>query len=141
MALQGTYTKYISSISETEFDTVSHTYPLALPSDHPDYEKRGTTEERSIPREILTPTIYENVYLIITGTTIEKHINGWTLGYAYRLYNAPEDASSINPTDDKHVYDYTQSMGLDATDFPTNPVEAAYEHLKTLPECSNMTNA
>ena len=141
MALSGDFKKQIKTLSETETITSTYTYPQQISSDHPDYNKRGTTEEIVEPLEIISEEILADVYLIVTGTTIEKHINGWTLGFGYRVYNSPEDKLNINPTDDNHLYSYTESFSLESPIFPSNPIESAYEYLKTLPECNGMNNA
>lgn len=141
MALQGNYKKITTSFSETETETVEIIHPADLPESHPNYDKRGTTEVIENPVLITTEEILENVYLIVTGTTIEKSIDGWNLSYAYRLFPSTDDNDSIDPGSDDYVHLHTDSFALDETTLDANPVESTYNYLKTLPECVNMVNA
>ena len=147
MALSGTYIKYdYSPTGETVTETI--TYSVSMSVAHPDYEKRGTTEEVTTDVMAATSESLENRYLMVTGATLEKWGQDFKLAYAYRLYpNTDTENIEVTPgidgfdsASDGFTHKFVESITWDST-LPVNLIEAAYEDLKTRPECANMSNA
>lgn len=141
MALSGNYIKYSYTPSLTETEFVDYTYPLNLYVESPDYDKRGTTIQVEQPVMTTITENFENVYLIITGVTIEKSFDLWNFQFAYRLFPNTDNNENIDAFNDEFLFQSIEFLSLDTTALPSNPYELAYEHLKTQPSCANMTNA
>lgn len=147
MALVGTYTIY-TTVDTGETITETKSYPADLQVTHPDYEKRGTSEEITSPVISYTSESIENTYLMVTGATLEKWNKDFKLAYAYRLYpNTDTENIKVSPGvdgfdsgSDTFTHKFTNSISWDEA-LPTNLIEAAYENLKTMNECSGMSDA
>lgn len=138
MALAGNYIKISYTDSETEVETVSHTYPSDLPEGHEDYDKRGTTVEIEVPVRIAQEEILADKYVMITGITIEKiNIDHSDISYAYRIFNSREERIADVHS---HIH-YGQDCFIWDDESDINPYVRCYEHLKTKPECVNLINA
>lgn len=137
MALTGTWNHYTYSDHPTETEeAASITYAANLPEDHPDYEKRGTTEYETIPKKIEEVTLYENVYLILSGVTIQKSSNivgstGLILSYSYYIYNSQEDRDN-DTLFENSIYTNSNSTNYDSEIIVSNPYVLAYEHINSL---------
>ena len=138
MALSGNYIKATYVASETEVNTYTVTYPEVLLDTDPDYEKRGTTAELSEPVMVKQEEILSDVYLIITGVTIEKvNVDSNNIGYSYRVYNNQQErADDVN----NYLVDGRDYFIWD-DDSAVNPFVRCYEHLKTKEECVNLINS
>jgi hypothetical protein len=91
MALFADYTKTTWSESDTETETLTITLPDNLNPEHQYYEQRGQTIQETVPRQIETTTVLQNVYIVIHGYNFYKF---WTddngnVGYdvQYKIYN------------------------------------------------------
>lgn len=139
MALKGDFLKITNGFSDTETILTYKTYPSNLPEDNPDYSKRGTTVEGTSPAPTVTKETLPNVYVIITGATIEKHMGEgqYNINYAYRVYNSKEDKDLDI---ESHIHtDITTFVWDDTLD--TTPLVRCYEHLSSLLNSINLTNA
>lgn len=137
MALTGNYIKIVVTPSETETEDVLVTYPADLGMDSPDFNKRGTSETLTLPVETETRTTLENTYLMVTGVSLEKiHGGDYHISFAYHLYES-EEARQDNPLNS--IEKGIKVINWD-NDVSTDPITVAYEYLKTIPECINMTN-
>ena len=96
MALAGRFTLLIPEESKTEFTTSTVTYPSELPSDHPDYEKRGTSEDVQIPVVNKSSSLIENVYVNIRSIEMYRSTNEdeHTYNITYRQYDSIEDRTN-----------------------------------------------
>ena len=132
MALTGTFNHHIQSESETT-ETISVVYPADLPADDPNYDRRGTTVEETIPLMATNVQAYENSYVIIKDLNVtnvfDESTTPWTKMHAGRLivnvYASEDDRNndSLNPL----VSDTVRiSFELDCT----NHYERAYQLLK-----------
>lgn len=145
MALTGSfnYYEYISDPDESNGYTSSISFPADLPSDHPDYDKRGTTEYEICVPTIATTSSYEGKYFYCSaasvhnvGGTIEGK-NVVELTYLMKVYNSKDDKDSdfinnpIVTIDERTDWDW---------DLHTNPVEIAYNHFKTLDPNHSLVN-
>ena len=132
MALTGNYIKYdYSPTGETVTETV--TYSVSMSVSHPDYEKRGTTEEVTTDVMSSTTESIPNTYLMVTGATLEKWGKDFKLAYAYRLYpNSDTENIEVSPGidgfdsgSDTFTHKFVESITYDDT-LPVNLIEAAY---------------
>ena len=139
MALRGNYIKYTYSNHPTETTNHVVTYPSDLSEDHPDYDKRGTSESFQEPVIVEETETLENIYLVVTGVSIEKHLftEGHFVGYAYRVYPSQE---SRNENIENYIWQGSENLDWD-DDTSSSPLVVAYEHLKNQKECVNLTNA
>ena len=142
MALSGNYIKYTTTDSgTTEIKTI--TYPTNLPKNSIDYEKRGTTEEIEVPVFNHSSESIDNVYLVVTGTSLQKYNGEYHLGFGYRLYpneNTSSISENLTPLENDALYSTTDQFPWNG-ELLMNAIEEAYEYLKTKPECANMVNA
>jgi hypothetical protein len=147
MALLGTYIIHTSTdTGATTTETVS--YPADLPITHENYEKRGTTEDITVPVVNITSESIDNTYLMVTGATLEKWGQDYKLGYAYRLYpNTDTENIEVSPGidgfdsgSDNFTHKFTDSITW-SDSLPVNLIEAVYEDLKVKAKCANMSNA
>ena len=139
MALSGDFLKINNGFSDTETITNYVTYPSDLPENNPNYSKRGTTVEEEQPAPTVTEETLSNVYVIITGTTIEKHmgVGQYNINYAYRVYNSKEDKDFDM---ESHIHTDIATFVWDDT-LDTTPLVRCYEHLSSSPHSVNLTNA
>ena len=140
MALQGTYIHHYQEAHPSNLVDYTVTYPADLSEDHPDYDKRGTTETQQT-LEILDKTItYENCYIMVETTSIvplyigasEKTIE---LSFFYRVYES-EDARTNTPDV------FTKYLHIVPFDFTgeTNSFSEAYNQILLLPGAENLTS-
>lgn len=73
MALVGTYIHKETKASETEFEDVKVEHPQ-YPSDHPLFEKSGTTEMIKEPKMEEITQVYEDVYLIVRAASLHQRV-------------------------------------------------------------------
>lgn len=73
MALVGTYIHKETKASETEFNEFEMTHPQ-YPSDHPYFEKSGTTETVKEPKMDEITQVYEDVYLIVRAASLHQRV-------------------------------------------------------------------
>ena len=113
MALVGNCTIYDISYHDTEKEEVTITYP-----DNSDLfgDEAGTTVTNSLPKEIKTPTNYENVYLSIRFI---NNLNTWI----------PQEGSDTVKIKEFHVHYaiYTNAATRDA-----DPNDFLYENVLAL---------
>lgn len=73
MALVGTYIHKETKASETETVEYEMTHP-EYPSDHPLFEKSGTTETISEAKMEEITQVYEDVYLIVRAASLHQRV-------------------------------------------------------------------
>jgi hypothetical protein len=74
MALVGTYIHKERKESETEFEEYQMTHP-EYPSDHPFFDKSGTTETIKEPKIEEVVQKYENIYLIVRAASAHQRMS------------------------------------------------------------------
>jgi hypothetical protein len=142
MALTGNFTKIWYTQSETDFIDLDVTYPSDLPSDDPDYDKRGTTETIQVPENVKNTQEYQNVYIALDWCFHYKFSgdgNGNTLlDFGYRVY---ESEAQRNSDPDSHILegDFLQNW----VDLSSNQDirVVAYEILKTKEGFEQLTDS
>ena len=72
MALIGKLINYDNHTDEFIEQEVTLEYPADLAEDHPDYDKRGTTEVVIGKTEVITEKTYDNVYVNINQVTVNR---------------------------------------------------------------------
>ena len=72
MALKGTFHFWENHTNEFTTEMVEITYPNDLPEDHPDYDKRGTTEEVEVQNPVLSSVDFDNAYCNISQVTVNR---------------------------------------------------------------------
>jgi hypothetical protein len=148
MALQGNYIHYTYENHPTETETITVTYPSDLSSDHPVYEKRGTSEEITQPTIVESTQTFENCYIAIdiasisylarmtssdgTSSSINK------LQYIWKVFNSQSDRYT-NP--DSYLL-RVESVAPNNWDWSlnTNPFEEGYTALKGLKGAEELVN-
>jgi hypothetical protein len=138
MALQGTYIHYTFEDHPTELEDITITYPSDLSEDHPDYDKRGTSEVVSIPVQVEVSTTYENCYIMVGSASLYALVMQPTkvmeLGYLWRIYES-EEARNTNPETYIEIYDNASfNFGLDE-----NPFSLAYSYIASRRGAENLT--
>jgi len=136
MALQGNFIKITTSNSETEVTTTTISYPQNLSEGDWNYDLRGTTEIIESPVIIKEKEILADTYVMITGLSIEKVITEYNISYAYRVYNSEKERKEDF---ESHVHIGVDTFSWDNSS-DVNPLIRAYEQLKNLDECINLTN-
>lgn len=134
MALQGTFRDFIYTNHPTNTVTKTITYPEQMLEDDPDYDKRGTSEEVTVPETVEEIVEHENVYVVIQGTSVSVLSNNEDnklvdLSCVYRVYTSKEDAKS-------NWEDYLFEGNVFGTwnwEEHTNPWEEAYNAIKNSP--------
>jgi len=100
MALIGKLINYDNHTDEFIEQEVTLEYPADLPEDHPNYDKRGTTEVVIGKTEVITEKTYDNVYVNINQVTVnrmfmlneeEEHIKYYDMQYTYWVYESREE--------------------------------------------------
>lgn len=142
MALSGNYTHYTEVPSETETVDVLITYPSNLEVDHPDYEKRGTTETIQQAALVEESTVYENIYLtvkvaslnVIEQTSDFKYVE---LSGFYRIYES-EEARNLDK--DNYLAEYYINKEFNFSE-ESNPYSSLYELIKSQRGAENLINA
>ena len=72
MALKGTFHFWANHSNEYNTEKITIEHPSDLPEGHPDYEKKGTSEEVESKTPILTSVDYENAYANISQVTVNR---------------------------------------------------------------------
>lgn len=143
MALQGKYIYYSYNQHDSETILTTVTYPEDLPEGHPDYDKRGTTQEVAVPKIIEVPTVYENcvigvrtinAYILNSDDDGNKIVN---LHYNFRVYASIEDKE--NHFDENFLEEYSDTTTVDLSTYP-NLWEYAYNQIKLSKGGSELTN-
>jgi hypothetical protein len=138
MGLTGNLTNYTYSEHETETETIKVTYP-----NEPENfgELAGTTVTETTPVQVETPTVQENVYVMIEWITFYKmqtNANGHFLFYfGYKIYasKADRDANVNSWIDEGDL------MGHHSEITSTDDLRVkAYELLKAKKGFENLTN-
>jgi hypothetical protein len=142
MALQGKYIHREASLSETEMETVTVTYPTNLSEDHEHYDKRGTSEEIETSKYIITENIYEDCYVIAKAVSTYMLYNNptekaYTANAIFRIYNSKEEKD--NNWEDGYLLEIIEDFDWD-WDTDSNPFVKAYEHFKDKYGAENFTN-
>lgn len=140
MALIGKYTKHESvNTGETEILTIE--YPANLAKNHPDYKKRGTTEEVEVNKTDLIETVYESVYLTVHSVTSWKfktNEGSQTLANInFRIYKNKEDR--INDLESVLHQDHLVSQVIDYS-LEENEIQQAYNIVKATQGCEELIN-
>jgi hypothetical protein len=143
MALQGNYTHYTYESHPTETETTTITYPISLSEGHPDYAKRGTTEDIEQPKLVEKATVHENciiglrtvnAYVITNDSNGNKVVN---LDYNFRVYDNSEDKQNFY--DENHIVEYYGETSVDLNE-TTNLWEFAYNQIKDSKGGSELIN-
>ena len=100
MALIGKLINYDNHTDEFIEQEVTLEYPADLAEDHPDYDKRGTTEVVIGKTEVMTEKTYDNVYVNINQVTVNRmfmineegnDIKYYDMQYTYWVYESREE--------------------------------------------------
>lgn len=100
MAIKGTFHHWANHTDEFTTDTIQIEYPGDLPEDHPDFDKRGTTENVETQNPVLTAVDYQNAYANISQVTVNRrHIFNsegeplkiYEIQYTIFVYESKED--------------------------------------------------
>ena len=100
MALIGKLINYDNHTDEFIEQEVTLEYPADLAEDHPDYDKRGTTEVVIGKTEVITEKTYDNVYVNINQVTVNRmfmtneegnDIKYYDMQYTYWVYESREE--------------------------------------------------
>ncbi len=100
MALIGKLINYDNHTDEFIEQEVTLEYPTDLSEDHPDYDKRGTTEVVIGKTEVITEKTYDNVYVNINQVTVNRmfmineegnDIKYYDMQYTYWVYESREE--------------------------------------------------
>jgi len=147
MGLTGNFTKRWYTDHET--DTVEHTisYPETMDSNHPDYDKRGTSETENVPVQVEHTQNYPTAYIVVhsyNGWKIEwpaydnvSKEKDWVFTVDLRIYEtkAQREADYENYTD-------TMALACGAGDFdftvPTG--QWVYSWLKSQDDFADLTD-
>lgn len=99
MALIGKLINYDNHTDEFIEQEVTLEYPADLAEDHPDYDKRGTTEVKIGKTPVVTEKTYDNVYVNINQVTVNRmfmineegnDIKYYDMQYTYWVYESRE---------------------------------------------------
>lgn len=138
MALSGSFTIYTPHPTDTEIVSSSVTYPVDIPVGHDLYDVRGTTEIISHSVSVQVPNTYDNQYIILKNTSINKDVDpdGFTANYEWEAYNSQNDSRDIDVTSN-----FSQ-VGAFKWDWNlyTNIYEESYSHLSSSLVSSSLTN-
>ena len=141
MALTGSFIRYEYESHPTETISTEITYPSDLPEHHPEYDKRGTTETVTSPVQVEITSSYEGCYVFVKSAAVftlfnEGGVNETNINSIYRIYNskAEKDADI-----DSHIAEYQYDTEWD-WDVDSNPNVKAYNHLKSLPGGSSLSD-
>lgn len=146
MALSGNYTHYTYEQHPTETITETVSYPADLPEGNENYDKRGTTEEVTLPLMVETPTLYENciiglrianTYVTNNDGTNEKN-KVVLLDYSFRLYDSLEDKE--NRYAENHIAEISNTCRVIDLSSNTNIWEYCYNDIKSSKGGSELTN-
>jgi hypothetical protein len=144
MALTGSFYHITHTQSDSNFHSESITYPLDLPVDDPNYNKRGTSENILIPDLEETITEYTSSYAVIHNffnhsfPAVDEDQNFWLnriLEANVRVYPSKE---SRNLTIDDYLVEELVQCSLNVSQ---SAHDQMYEHLKTLRGYVSMSNA
>lgn len=100
MALIGKLINYDNHTDEFIEQEVTLEYPADLPEDHPNYDKRGTTEVVIGKTEVITEKTYDNVYVNINQVTVNRmfmvneegnDVKYYDMQYTYWVYESREE--------------------------------------------------
>ena len=135
MALKGTYKVFTYTNHPTDTVVQTITYPQEMLEDDPDYDKRGTSEEITVPEIVETVTLHENVFVAVQGTSISVLVNtpdikSVDLSSVYRVYSS-EEAAKENWDD--YLFENNVFGNWDWNE-NTNPWEVVYTAIKAAPE-------
>ena len=135
MALEGTYKKFQYTDHPTNTVVQTITYPEQMLEDDPDYDKRGTSEEVTVPETVETVILHENAYVAVQGTSISVLINttdikSVDLSSVFRVYSSKEAAKE---NWDNYLFENNVFGSWDWNE-NTNPWEVVYTAIKNSPE-------
>jgi hypothetical protein len=141
MALSGSFTHIWSKLNESVTQSIDVTYPVDLPADDPNYDKRGTTVQESVPTQTEHSQSYSDIYLHIQAASIyNKEDNVGDLGKScsviYKIFNSETEAHTSGS--ELLRADYTFDWDFLTM---TNPYSEGYDMLKTLDGFENLINA
>ena len=100
MALIGKLINYDNHTDEYIEKEITLEYPADLTEDHPNYDKRGTTEVVMGKTEVITEKTYDNVYVNINQVTVNRmfmineegnDIKYYDMQYTYWVYESREE--------------------------------------------------
>lgn len=144
MALTGSFDRWIHSLSPTLSHSMVIDYPDDLPSDDPNYSKRGTQETIWVSSSISSSTNYPSAYIIIDKIDYDYSIYGESgslidkprmAHYRWSLYETYQDRLDNNR--------HSTSSGLYTIqhhDASGSVFSASYANLKLYNGFENMTD-
>ena len=147
MALTGNFNKITYTPHESETEEVTVSYPATMDSNHPDYDKRGTSETVTQPTLVQSTVNYPTAYIVVhsyNGWKIEwpaydgvSKEKDWVFTMDLRIYatKAQRDADYENYTDTMAL-----ACGAEVFDFTVPTGQWIYTWLKTQPEFSGLTD-
>jgi hypothetical protein len=141
MALSGSFTHIWSELNNDVTQSIDVTYPADLPSNDPNYDKRGTTVQESVPTQVEHSQSYSDVYIHIQGASIynkEDNVGdkGKSCSIVYKVFNS--EGESHTEGAELVRADYTFDWDFATM---TNPYSEGYDMLKTLDGMDNLINA
>jgi hypothetical protein len=141
MAFTGSYTHYTETFSDTEYVTSSISYPVDLPLEDDNYDKRGTTEIVSQSAIIYTPTTYEGKYFFVSSAALTalnySDKNEVYCSYLIKMYDNQDHKNQdlvnnpILSIDEIFEWDW---------DTMSNPVTEAYNHFDSINTSGSLTS-
>lgn len=144
MALVGTYIQKEFKASETEFDEFEMTHP-EYPSDHPLFEKSGTTEMVKEPKMEEVSQVFEDVYLIVRASSTHQRVgaDGIKTLYLSAMISLYQDKDHKNEDFFNEIWQEVIDIPLDNLDEMKpfdNPFDFAYAKIKEKEEFQQLIN-
>ena len=141
MALSGTFEYHWDESDGDNTNTVEVTYPADLPSDHPDYSKRGTTENISAVSTNHHSQSISNQYVHIQSSciyNIDGNVGdrGKLCSVIWNSYNSQADSSVSGSIVKTGEFSFDWDFAT-----MTNPYSEAYTQLKTQTGWENLIDA
>jgi hypothetical protein len=144
MALVGTYIHKEFKASKTEFEEYQMVHP-EYPSDHPLFEKSGTTEMIKQPKMEEVSQIYENIYLIVRAASTHQRVgsDGIKTLYLSVMISLYQDKDHKNEDFFNEIWQEIIDIPIDSLDEMKsydNPFDFAYAKIKEKEEFQQLIN-
>ena len=141
MALTGSYFEHISTLSPTLSQSYVEQYPIDLPIEDPNYEKRGTEETIWVSQSIETVTEHPNCYVTLKTVALHYDPNSNRyLSVIANVFNSEEHKNNdfYNPFKEEILT--LSSVTLEEISLSENITTVGYNSLKNHPSFDSMDN-
>ena len=144
MALVGTYIHKENKESETEIVEYEMTHP-EYPSDHPLFEKSGTTETVSGAKMDEVTQVYENIYLIVRAASAHQKVgvDGLKSLYVSAMIALYQDKQHKDEDFFNELFQNIIDIRIESLDelkSYDNPFDFAYAKLKEMDNFKQLIN-